>query len=170
MEVHRFEKLWLVVSLLLIAGWIATVVYGAVGPGVAMVGDNDVQVDASDPTASEQFREPGVYCNDAKTECDVYIIAQQFVFRPDPVTVPAGSTVTFHVTSADVVHGFQVVGTNVNLMVVPGQATVATVEFDDPAEYGVVCNEYCGSGHHTMAAELNVVPAAQYNGTAGDAA
>ncbi len=33
-----------------------------------------------------------------------------------------------------------------------------TVEFDEPGEYGVVCNEYCGSGHHDMEGELIVHP------------
>jgi len=163
MEIHRFEKAWLVASLLLIAGWIATIVYGAAVPGVAMVGDDGAQIaDASDPTANEEFREPGVYCNDAGTECDVYVVAQQFLYRPDPIVVPAGSEVTFHVTSQDVMHGFQLVGTNVNTMVTPGQIAVLTVEFDDPAEYGVVCNEYCGGGHHTMAGMVEVVERSEY--------
>ncbi|MEF8773933.1 MAG: cytochrome C oxidase subunit II, partial [Halobacteriales archaeon] len=96
MEVHRFEKLWLVVSMLLIVGWIGTVIYGSVGPGVAMVGDQDRQVDSGDPVASEDFREPGVYCNDGGTECDAYVLSQQFNFQPDPIVVPANSTVTFH--------------------------------------------------------------------------
>lgn len=165
MEVHRFEKLWLVVSMLLIVGWIGTVIYGSVGPGVAMVGDQDRQVDSNDPVASEDFREPGVYCNDAGTECDVYVLSQQFNFQPDPIVVPANSTVTFHLVSKDVVHGFEVVGTNLNVMVVPGQVTQATVEFDEPREYGVVCNEYCGSGHHTMAANIEVVPRSEFNGS-----
>jgi cytochrome c oxidase subunit 2 len=170
MEIHRFEKLWFGVSMLLIVGWIATVIYGAVGPGVAMVGDGGTTVDAEDPTASDEFREPGVYCNDARTQCDVYVIAQQFVFRPDPIVVPAGSTVTFHVTSADTVHGYEMPGTNVNLMVIPGQVTEATVAFDDPKRYGVVCNEYCGSGHHTMEGVLRVVPQSEYDASGGEGA
>ena len=34
--------------------------------------------------------------------------------------VPAGTPVTFRATSADVVHGFLITGTNINLMLVPG--------------------------------------------------
>lgn len=33
-----------------------------------------------------------------------------------------------------------------------------TVEFDDPGEYGVVCNEYCGFNHHEMEGQIHVVP------------
>lgn len=164
MEIHRFEKLWFALSLLLIVGFITTIVYGAVGPGVQMVDASGGQTDPTDPTSSDQFRDPGVYCNDALTECDVYVISRQFAFQPDPIRVPAGATVTFHVTSTDVIHGFEVVGTNLNVMVIPGQITKATVETERPARYGIVCNEYCGAAHHTMAGVLRAVPKSQFDG------
>ena len=80
----------------------------------------------------------------------------------------ADSTVPCHWTSTDVRHGFEVVGTNSNTMAVPGQVATVTVECDGPAEYGIVCNEYCGSGHHTMEGSLEVVPPAQFNGSEGN--
>lgn len=166
MEIHRFEKLWLVASLLLIVGFIATVTYGALGVGVEMVGDEGATIEADDPTKSPHFDEPGVY-RTGENEYAVYVIARQFAFQPgtsQPIRVPAGSTVTFYVTSADVIHGFEVVGTNVNVMAIPGQIAKITVRFDEPATYGIVCNEFCGSGHHTMAGKLIVVPQSQYKG------
>jgi len=168
MHVHRFERLWLVAALAMIVLFIGTVTYGAVGAGYGMVDDTGGQVDPTDATASENFREPGVYNGSEPGHYDVYIEAKQFLFVPgtsDPVRVPANSTVTFHVTSTDVVHGFEVVGTNINTMAVPGQVATVTVEFDEPDEYGLVCNEYCGSAHHTMEGSLHVVPAAQFNQT-----
>ncbi|MFB6080200.1 MAG: cytochrome c oxidase subunit II [Haloferacaceae archaeon] len=168
MEIHRFEKAWLVASLVLIVAWIATVTYGAVGPGVAMVGDSGGTVaNPAQPTDSPNFRTPGVYATDEPNHYDVYVRAQQFFFQPgtnQPIRVPAGSTVTFHLTSADVVHGFEVVGTNVNMMVIPGQITEATVRFEKPDQYDIECNEYCGAGHHTMIGRLVVVPPAQFQG------
>ncbi|MFB6359928.1 MAG: cytochrome c oxidase subunit II [Halobacteriales archaeon] len=167
MEIHRYESIWIGVSLLLIVGWIATVTYGAVGVGVEMVGDEGGTIaDPSDPSASSNFEEPGVY-QTGPEEYAVYIIARQFLFEPgtsQPIRVPAGSTVTIYATSADVVHGFEVVGTNVNAMVVPGQVTQMTVEFEEPATYGVVCNEYCGAAHHTMEGRLVVVPPEEFDG------
>ena len=47
-------------------------------------------------------------------------------------------------------HGFQIVGTNVNLTVAPGYVSEVTTTFDTPGEYLVVCNEYCGLAHHLM--------------------
>ena len=167
MEIHRFEAVWIGVSLLLIVGWIATVTYGAVGPGIQMIDDSGGTIaDPSDPVASENFREPGVY-RTGEDRYAVYVIARQFLFQPgtsQPIQVPAGSTVTFYVTSADVVHGFEVAGTNVNAMVIPGQVTEMRVEFDRPATYGIVCNEYCGAAHHAMEGRLEVQPADEFEG------
>jgi cytochrome c oxidase subunit 2 len=167
MEIHRYEAVWIGVSMLLIVGWIATVTYGAVGVGIEMVDDSGGQIaDPQDPTASANFDEPGVY-QTGPEEYEVYIISRQFLFDPgssEPIRVPAGSTVTLYVTSADVIHGFEVAGTNVNAMVIPGQVTRMTVEFEEPATYGIVCNEYCGGGHHAMEGRLEVVPPGEFDG------
>jgi len=170
MHVHRFERLWLVGALALIVLFIGTVTYGAVGAGYGMVDATGGEVDPTNTTASDNFREPGVYEGSEPNHYDVYVEAKQFLFVPgttEPIRVPANSTVTFHVTSTDVIHGFEVVGTNINTMAVPGQVATVTVEFDEPDDYGLVCNEYCGSGHHTMEGTLEVVPESQYNGTSG---
>jgi len=52
-------------------------------------------------------------------------------------------------------------------MAVPGQVAEITVRFDEPAEYGIVCHEYCGAGHHEMGGSVEVVPKSNYthNGT-----
>lgn len=169
MEIHRFEKLWLVGALLLIVGFIGTVAYGAVGPGVAMVSDSGGQLDhdaiANGNYNETSFKSPGVR-KVGDNEYTVHVVSQQFLFRPgtnEPIRVPQGAEVTFYVASADVVHGFEVVGTNVNTMVIPGQSAQFTTRFDETGEYGLVCHEYCGSGHHTMAGQIVVVPQSQFN-------
>jgi cytochrome c oxidase subunit 2 len=168
MEIHRFEAIWTAVSLLLIVGWIATVTYGAVGPPAIQMVDAEggTVADPSDPTASPNFRAPGVY-ETGPNEYAVYVLVQQFLFEPgtsQPIRVPAGSEVTFYLTTPDVIHGFEVAGTNVNAMVIPGQVTKITVEFERAREYGIVCNEYCGAGHHAMEGRLVVVPADEFDG------
>jgi cytochrome c oxidase subunit 2 len=54
-------------------------------------------------------------------------------------------------------------------MVIPGQVATVTTEFEEPTSYGIVCHEYCGSGHHTMEGQVRVVPQSEYNGTEGSA-
>ncbi len=81
---------------------------------------------------------------------EVYITAGQFNFNPREIRVPAGAEVTFYITSVDVLHGFQIIGTNVNIMAVPGHINAITHRFNEPGEYLYLCNEYCGHGHHIM--------------------
>jgi len=165
MRIHRFEKLWLLASLVLIVGLIATVTYGAVGAGIEMVNDQGGTLAPDRIDRHPEFSEPGVR-QAGENRYDVYVVAQQFLFEPgttEAIRVPAGSTVTFHVTSSDVIHGFQIVGTNVNVMAVPGQITEITVQFDEPRQYGLVCHEYCGSGHHTMEGSIEVVPRDEFS-------
>ncbi len=64
---------------------------------------------------------------------------------------------TINVTSKDVIHGFEIPGTNVNMMVEPGYVNSLTTTFDKPGEYTILCNEYCGAGHHMMTARIKVV-------------
>jgi cytochrome c oxidase subunit 2 len=168
MEIHPFEKAWLGVSLVLIVAWIATVTYGAVGAGVQMVDDSGGTVDPQLVAEGsyeqlQNFEEPGVRRTDDGVA--VYMVAYRFAFNPgssQPVEVPANTPVTLYVTSSDVTHGFQIVGTNVNTMVIPGQVAEITVVFDETGTHGVVCNEYCGAFHHTMQGQVRVVPEEQF--------
>ncbi|OLZ40477.1 cytochrome C oxidase subunit II [Natrinema saccharevitans] len=149
MRIHTYEKLWLVGSMVLIVGFIVTITYGSVGLGISMIDDEDENVAPTELNDDERFGEPRVE-QVGDDEYAAYVVAQTFVFQPDPIEVPANSEVTFHVTSRDVIHGFYVPGTNLNAMAIPGQVAEMSVEFDEPGEYGLICHEYCGSAHHDM--------------------
>ena len=161
MHIHAYEKIWLAASVLLILFLLGSVTYGAVGPGVAMVSDTEPAIDAGALDEDERFSEPRVERVD-ENEYAAYVVARQFGFQPDPIVLPANSTVTFYITSADVIHGFEVAGTNANTMVVPGEVSEITVKIEEPQEYGLICNEYCGAGHHVMEGKVNVVSQAEY--------
>ncbi|RZV12382.1 cytochrome c oxidase subunit 2 [Natrinema hispanicum] len=162
MNIHTYEKTWLAVSMVLIVGFIATVTYGAVGPGIAMIDDDGGSIDPDTINDDERFSDPGV-THVGGNEYEAAVVAQAWTYTPSEITVPANSTVTFYVTSRDVTHSYTVAGTNMNTMVVPGQISEMTVEFDEPGEYGILCNEYCGAYHHTMEGKLNVVPQDEFD-------
>lgn len=86
----------------------------------------------------------------APNKYEAYILAQTWSFLPNRITIPKGATITFYVTSKDVIHGFIIADTNINMMIIPGQVSTLTVTFDKAGEYTFVCNEYCGVGHQTM--------------------
>lgn len=161
MHIHDYEKIWLVLAMILIVGIISTVTYGATAIGIGMISDQEETIDSNALDEDDRFAEPRVE-QVGDNEYEAYVVAQQFVFSPDPIEVPANSQVTFYITSPDVIHGFHVEGTNANTMVVPGEVSKLTVEPNEPGEYGIVCNEYCGSGHHTMEGKLIVHPAEEF--------
>jgi cytochrome c oxidase subunit 2 len=73
-----------------------------------------------------------------------------WMFTPNEIHLPVGSTVTFYITSADVQHGVKLMKTNINMMILPGQISTLTTTFKEPGSYQFICHEYCGIGHHTM--------------------
>ncbi len=101
------------------------------------------------------FREAKVIQH-APGRYEVHYVAKMWAFQPAEIAVEPGSTIDFYLSTPDVMHGMQIIGTNLNLMAVPGVVNYARVKFDKPGEYLVVCNEYCGTAHHNMAGRIRV--------------
>jgi cytochrome c oxidase subunit II len=154
MHVHRSERIWL------ICGVAALVIFLAI-IGVAAVSDGIVppsRIQTIDPTkvaVTAPFDRPGLR-RTGPHAMEAYVVAHIFSFKPSTLHVPTGTTVTFYVTTPDVVHGFFIAGTAVNMMVVPGWVSSATHTFAKPGTYLLLCNEYCGSGHHFMYGTIEV--------------
>lgn len=171
MEIHRYEKLWFAAALLLIVAFIGTIAYGSVVAGISMVDDDGGTIDSDNVREHPAFEETGLReAEDSDSDYEASVIAMQWFFDgASPLEVPANHEITFYVTSPDVIHGFQIVDTNVNAMVIPGQISEFTVEFDEPGEYGLLCNEFCGAGHENMAGQIVVVPEDQWDDDALEA-
>lgn len=92
----------------------------------------------------------------------VRFIAQQYSFTPQCLLVPTDTPVTFRTTSADVVHGLLVTGTNINTMIVPGYISTLVTSFDHPGDHLMPCHEFCGFGHQTMWAHVQVIDKAAF--------
>ena len=99
------------------------------------------------------------------THYEIHYVARMWDFEPKEVTVPAGSTVDIYLATPDVTHGLILLGTDLNLMAVPGVVNYARVKFDQPRNYQLLCHEYCGTGHERMAATLRVVDPATFEAT-----
>jgi cytochrome c oxidase subunit II len=153
MNVPLYEKFWMWASAVLIVAFLATIVVGVAGSAL----QPPSHVETIDPRtvwSDARFAKRGVTVDERGVT--VVLIAMMFAFQPADIRVPAGRPVTFRMTSADVTHGFQIVGTNGNTMVVPGYVSQFTTVFRTPGEYLIVCNEYCGLSHHLMSAKLIV--------------
>ncbi len=92
----------------------------------------------------------------------VRAIGQQYSFTPQCITVPADMPITLRVTSADVVHGFLIQGTNVNVMLVPGYVSTIATRFSTPGDHTMPCHEFCGIGHEGMWGRIQVIPRADF--------
>jgi cytochrome c oxidase subunit II len=154
MHVEFYERMWMWAAGVLIVSVLGLIGYAALAQGSVPPS----HVETIDPTTvrtDPRFAERGVV-ERADGTVLVTMIGARFAFFPNEVRVPAGRAVTFRVTSTDVVHGFQIVGSNANTMVIPGYVSQFTTVFDTPGEYLIVCNEYCGTAHHVMSATLIV--------------
>lgn len=87
----------------------------------------------------------------------VRIVGQQYSFVPQCILVPDNTPVKFRVTSADVIHGFIIADTNVNVMLEPGYISTFKTKFNRPAMHVMPCHEFCGVGHAGMWARVKVI-------------
>ena len=99
---------------------------------------------------------------DSNGSVTVRVLAEQYAFRPACLLLPEGQPVTFRATSSDVVHGLQIMGTNVNTMLVPGYVSTFVATLKGVGERSMPCHEFCGVGHAAMWARVQVVPKATF--------
>lgn len=164
MGVDPFERRWMIVSVALLVVFFALVTIAGFALGFQVPGV-ETRVDPATVTQSPSpFSEPGLR-EIAPGEYEAYILSRQFSFEPREIEVPVGSRVTIYVVSEDVLHGFKIRDTNVNMMVVPGQVSRLTFTFDRVGEFPYICTEFCGDGHAAMFGVVNVVEP----GAGGDA-
>lgn len=86
---------------------------------------------------------------------DAYLLASQFQFRPI-LQLQRGQTYRLLVSSTDVQHGLSIPQTSLNFQVLPGYLYVIRITPDETGEFSLVCNEFCGLGHHVMTGKITV--------------
>ena len=89
----------------------------------------------------------------------VPVVAERFSFTPSRIRVPAGVPVELRIRSEDTMHGFRIVGREVNVAVPKRRQGEAVVLFEAqaPGRYRFECSRLCGAGHHFMRGEIVVV-------------
>lgn len=153
-DIDRYERIWIIISGVVLAALFAVLLYNRYAQGVHM--ETDIgQIHPAAIETTPPFNEPGLR-QIGPNEYEAVIIARAWAFEPKEIRVPVGSTVHFVMTAADVLHGFKIPGTTVNRTVIPGQITKATHRFTEPGRYDYLCHEYCGVGHHVMSGGIIV--------------
>lgn len=153
--VDRAERVWILLSALLIALFVGLVFYA-----VAMHGQHIAHAPARQPPErilqTAEFENPGVWRDDSG-QLHASIVAQAFSFAPGEIEVPIGEEVVFRLTSRDVIHGFQIHNTTVNVELIPGEVAELRYTFSRPGRYPIICNQYCGLAHQNMIAHVRAV-------------
>jgi cytochrome c oxidase subunit 2 len=98
----------------------------------------------------------------AANKADVVIraVGHQWRWEIDRDTVQVGQLVEFHVSAADVNHGFAIYKGKHHIITqtqaMPGYVNKLQVRFTEPGDYELLCLEYCGVAHHGMRAVIKV--------------
>jgi len=87
---------------------------------------------------------------------DVYLMARVYMWWP-MLELEKDKPYRLHLSSIDLQHGFSLQPLNINIQVHPGYEMVINVTPTTSGMFGIVCNEYCGLGHHTMTGRIYVV-------------
>ncbi|MBT2754964.1 cytochrome c oxidase subunit II [Mesobacillus foraminis] len=157
MHIHKFEKIWLIFGVATLLVFLSVVGVSAFylgnQPPSCLATINPEKVDITAP-----FDQPGLKKVEGKEwDYELVFVASAFQYNPREVEVPIGAKVKVLATTKDVVHGFSVAGTNINMMLEPGYISEFTTTFDKTGEFLILCNEYCGAGHHMMTSKIKVV-------------
>jgi cytochrome c oxidase subunit 2 len=89
---------------------------------------------------------------------EVYLLGRMWQWYP-ALQLEEGKSYMLHLSSSDLNHGFNLQPFNLNFQVVPGYDYALRITPTKAGDYRVICNEYCGIGHHLMIGRILVVPA-----------
>ena len=158
----RIERRWAMLSVIIV---IAIIVLAVIA-GVHQVTMPQSRVETIDPTRlhlSGEFVESNLgTAVEPDGSVTVRAIGQQYSFTPSCILVPAQTPIKLRATSADVVHGIFVQGTNINAMLVPGYVTEQFMRFEQPGDHLMPCQEFCSFGHEGMWGKVRVIDKAEF--------
>ncbi|WP_318617937.1 cytochrome B5 [Sporosarcina sp. YIM B06819] len=165
MHLHKYEKIWLTFGVGSLALFLAIIGFAAFWKGTHPQSHIEV-IDPQNVQAHESFKPENLGLHEVADGKYIFnIVASAFNYDMGvdadgvpvkTIRVPKGSTVLYQITTIDVVHGFNVAGTNVNMMVEPGHISRFETVMKNTGEFTIVCNEYCGIGHHLMYGTVEV--------------
>lgn len=158
---ERLERIFLIAAGVLLITFLAAAGYSAVGMHIHLPSHGTQIHFTADQGLMKVLRHTAPFDHPGLNQVgpgryEAVMIARTWAFIPGEIVVPPGSEVTFIATSADVVHGFYIPGTRVNMMLIPGEVSRLTYRFEKPGEYLLLCHEYCGRLHETMSGEVEV--------------
>ncbi len=87
---------------------------------------------------------------------DAYMLGRLWEWWP-VLELEKGQTYRLRLSSLDWQHGFSLQPVGINIQVHPGVEHVIQMTPTQTGTFSVVCNEFCGQGHHIMVGRIHVV-------------
>ena len=158
--IAKWERRWLAGSGLMSLVFMGFIAYSLVVEG-SHIAQTSSRADPQVLLSTDSFANPQVV-QLSEDEFQATVVGQMFSFFPGDIRVPVGANVKFFLTARDVLHGFQVENTSINVELIPGEVSYLEYTFDKPGEYRVTCNEYCGISHQNMIGKVTVLSREDY--------
>jgi len=162
---HRMEIIWISIAFVWGLVMFSAMIYWHIA-GQQNLSNEAYRIDpevfaAQAEAMAEQYKvgeegDTGVPVAHPPPGSDVYLIARLWEWWP-VLELEQGQSYRLHLSSMDWQHGFSLQPTNINIQVHPNYETVLTITPTEAGEFFVVCNEFCGIGHHTMVGKIRVV-------------
>ena len=154
---ERHERIWVFLSLVLLAVLLAgSMFYVVIDYGVVV--KSGTTSPPLIPAIDESAFEGGKVVQTGPNSYAIYVVGRVWSWSPGTIHVKQGALVTFYVTSSDVLHGFEVQGTTINVTAIPGAVSSVTYTFNHAGIYQILCNEFCGIEHQAMTSKIIVDP------------
>ncbi|SHG54188.1 cupredoxin domain-containing protein, partial [Ornithinibacillus halophilus] len=116
-------------------------------------GDDNNTSNAENNTNDQASEETNNSDREADPNNEVNIVATNFDFNQDEFVVQSGEEVKVTLTNEEGHHGISIQGLNINI---DGEGET-TFTPEEPGEYTIICNIFCGDGHAEMTATLVVL-------------
>ncbi len=162
---HRMEIIWITIAFLWGVVMFSAMIYWHI-TGEQNLSNEAYRIDPFDfaeraEAMAEQYTvreegDTGIPVVRPPPGSDVYLIARLWEWWPI-LELEKDQSYRLHLSSMDWQHGFSLQPTNINIQVHPNYDLVLTMTPDEAGVYGIVCNEFCGIGHHQMLGRIYVV-------------
>ncbi|MTI89067.1 MAG: cytochrome C oxidase subunit II [Balneolaceae bacterium] len=111
---------------------------------------------ANEFIASNQVgEENGVPIVEPSPGGEAYLVGQMWRWYPI-LKLKKDQTYRLHISSPDLQHGFSLLPMNMNFHILPGYDHVLTITPTSTGSFEIICNEFCGIGHHMMTGKIIV--------------
>lgn len=162
-KVSKDEKMWMVIALvlciMLFVWMVMWHVYGKQNPSSLTYRTSTAEFTKLSEAYTKRNMigvDNGIPVVRPQPNSDVLVMSEMWRWSP-VLILQKDQSYKLHISSKDVVHGFSIQPVNMNFQVYPGYDYVLEFKPTEAGEYKVICNEFCGIGHHGMIGKIVVI-------------